>query len=134
MAAHDIDEIFRVLENPTRRQILRLLSQETHYPLQIARELGISQQAVGKHIRVLEDHGLIRSFEEPSSVGGPPRKSYVPTRRISMRVDLGPGMYQTSFSTRKPRRAVNTAAGPRPMQFSLSLSQGRPSSSAKWRQ
>ncbi len=88
MTTHTIDDIFRILENPTRRQILRLLSQETHYPLQIAKELGISQQAVGKHIKVLEDHGFIRSFEEPSSIGGPPRGAFVPTPRIRMPVEF----------------------------------------------
>jgi ArsR family transcriptional regulator len=97
MRKHDIDEIITLLENPTRRKILRLLAQENHYPLQIARELGLSQQAVGKHIKILEDHGLIRSHGEPSQRGGPPRKSYVPTRRISFRVDLGPGIFQTYY-------------------------------------
>ena len=104
MNRHDIDEIFTLLENPTRRRILRLLSLETHYPLQLARELGISQQAVGKHIKILEDHGLIRSFEEPSHRGGPPRRSYVPTQRITMRVDLGPGVFQTYYLERKQKR------------------------------
>lgn len=98
----DIDEMFTVLENPTRRRILRLLSMETHYPLQIAHELGISPQAVGKHLKVLEDHGLIRAREEPSERGGPPRKSYFPTQRISMRVDMGPGFFQTFYLRRKP--------------------------------
>jgi predicted transcriptional regulator len=103
MNSHTINEIFAILHNPTRRRILRLLAMERHYPLQIARELGLSQQAVGKHIRILEDHGLIRSFDEPSSMGGPPRKSYVPTQRISMRIDLGPGVFRTSFTERRPK-------------------------------
>jgi len=102
MNHHDIDEIFTLLENRTRRRILRLLSMETHYPLQIARELGISQQGVGKHLKVLEEHGLIRSREEPSQLGGPPRKSYLPTERISIRVDLGPGYFRTFYFERKP--------------------------------
>ncbi len=111
MNRHNFDEIFTLLENPTRRRILRLLSRETHYPLQIARELGISQQAVGKHIKILEDHGFVRSFEEPSSIGGPPRKSYEPTQRISIRVDLGPGVFQTHYTERKPmkRRAPSSS-------------------------
>jgi len=109
MRKHDIGEIITLLENPTRRKILRLLAQENHYPLQIARELGLSQQAVGKHIKILEDHGLIRSHGEPSHRGGPPRKSYVPTHRISFRVDLGPGMFQTSyFEKRSSKRMLPT--------------------------
>ncbi len=100
MNHHDIDEIFSLLENPTRRRILRLLSLETHYPLQLAHELGISQQAIGKHIRILEDHGFIRSHEEPSDIGGPPRKVYAPTHRFSIRVDMGPGLFQTVYLER----------------------------------
>ena len=99
-----IDEIFSVLENPTRRRILGLLSMETHYPLQLARELGISQQAVGKHIKVLEEHGLIRSFEEPSDIGGPPRKYYIPIHCFSMRIDMGPGVFETSYLEREGRK------------------------------
>jgi len=98
---HDIDEIFSLLENPVRRKILRLLAMETHYPLQLSRELGISQQSIGNHIKILEDHGLVRSYEMPSSIGGPPRKIYVPNFSFSLHVDMGPDIFETRLSKRR---------------------------------
>jgi len=103
----NLDELLMVLQNPTRRRILELLSQETHYPLQIARELGISPQSVMKHLRVLEEHGLVRSFEESSNSGGPPRKYYAPTKGFSIRIDAGPGLFDTIIIERKGERRAN---------------------------
>lgn len=100
----NIDDLLWVLQNPTRRRILELLSQETHYPLQIARELGISQQAVMKHLKVLEEYGLVRSFEEPSDTGGPPRKYYAPVKGFSIRIDAGPGIFDTVIIERKANK------------------------------
>ena len=39
-----LDGLLRVLENPTRRRIMERLARESHYPLQLSRELGVSQQ------------------------------------------------------------------------------------------
>ena len=49
----ELDEILSVLENPIRRRILQKLSRESNYPLQISKELNVSQQAIMKHLRVL---------------------------------------------------------------------------------
>ena len=43
------DESLSILENPTRRSILRHLVKEPHYPLQLSELLDVSQQAVVKH-------------------------------------------------------------------------------------
>ena len=48
------DESLSILENPTRRDILRYLVKEPHYPLQLSELLDVSQQAVVKHLKVLE--------------------------------------------------------------------------------
>jgi DNA-binding transcriptional ArsR family regulator len=93
----DIDVILAVLENPIRRRILKKLSTDTNYPLQLARELNVSQQAIMKHLKVLEDADFVSSVEEPSDKGGPPRKVYVPTKRFSIRIDLGPNTYEENF-------------------------------------
>lgn len=90
----DIDRILAVLSNPIRRRILKKLSTETNYPLQLSRELDVSQQALMKHIKVLEDFGFIKSVEVKSVKGGPPRNLYVVRRRISVRIDLGPNTYE----------------------------------------
>ena len=59
-----LDELMGVLENHTRREILSKLAKETHYPLQLSKELNVSQQAIMKHLKVLEDYDLVESFEE----------------------------------------------------------------------
>jgi predicted transcriptional regulator len=93
----DLDRILSVLENPIRRKILKKLSTDTNYPLQLARELNVSQQAIMKHLKVLEEAGFVEPVEERSDKGGPPRKVYVPKKRFSVRIDLGPSTYEESF-------------------------------------
>ena len=57
----DFDEALNILENKARRDILRRLAKEPHYPLQLSELLDISQQAVVKHLRVLEENGFVES-------------------------------------------------------------------------
>jgi len=93
----DLDMLLSVIENPTRRRILEALVREPHYPLQLSRELGMSQQAIMKHLKVLEDYSLVRCFPEDSDQGGPSRKIYVPTTKFTIIVDFGPGLFDTTF-------------------------------------
>ncbi len=85
-----IDTLLMVLENPIRRQILAKIATEKHYPLQLSKELNVSQQAIMKHMKVLEKHELVVCEQTPSDIGGPPRKCYVPTQNFSIRIDCGP--------------------------------------------
>jgi len=41
---------------------------------QLSKELGIGQQAVLRHMQVLENSGLIESYAEKSELGAPNRK------------------------------------------------------------
>jgi predicted transcriptional regulator len=97
MNNENLDSIFSVLENPIRRKILAKLAKEHHYPLQLSKELNISQQAIMKHLKVLEEHNLVKSFEEKSTLGGPPRKCYVSNKYLSMRIDIGPNTFKTDI-------------------------------------
>ena len=92
-----LDGLLRVLENPTRRRILERLARESHYPLQLSRELGVSQQAVVKHLRALEECGLITSTEEKSDLGGPNRRAYRATERFSLQIDVGPRLFHAEM-------------------------------------
>ncbi|MFA5312259.1 MAG: helix-turn-helix domain-containing protein [Methanomassiliicoccales archaeon] len=96
----DLDMLLSVIENPTRRKILEALVREPHYPLQLSRELGLSQQGIVKHLKVLEDLNLVRSHSEVSDQGGPSRKIYVPTTGFTIVVDIGPGFFNTELVTR----------------------------------
>ncbi|GIS44462.1 MAG: hypothetical protein Ct9H90mP16_15320 [Candidatus Poseidoniales archaeon] len=71
----DFDTALSILENRTRRSILEHLVREAHYPLQLADLLGVSQQAIMKHLKVLEDAGFVVSEKVPSEKGGPQRES-----------------------------------------------------------
>jgi len=102
MVELDIDTALSVLSNPMRREILSRLVMETHYPLQLAREMNTSQQAVMKHLAVLEKHGLVESHEEPSDAGGPPRKAYSATKQLSIRIDIGPNLFNAKMSNFDP--------------------------------
>ena len=48
---YDMDSILAVVENPTRRKILQAVVREPHYPLQLSKELGISQQAEAPEVK-----------------------------------------------------------------------------------
>ena len=98
MAIDEVDELFYLLENPTRRRILQLLSVERLYPLQLSREIDVTQQAVVKHLRILEEHGLVKSRDEPSS-RGPNRRVYTASREVSLHIDIGPSNYKQKAET-----------------------------------
>jgi len=105
MAELDLDTALSVLSNPMRREIISRLVMETHYPLQLAREMNTSQQAVMKHLAVLEKNGLVESQEEPSDAGGPPRKAYSATKQLSIRIDIGPNLFNAKMRTYDPDKA-----------------------------
>ena len=100
-----VDDLLRILENPMRRKILERLVKESHYPLQLARELRVSQQAVVKHLRVLEEGQLVESREEPSDIGGPPRRAYSAKRALSVTIDVGPSLFRTEVRMLEPPTA-----------------------------
>ena len=58
MDENDLDMLLAAIGNPTRRRILRKLVKETHYPLQLSKELSVSQQSIMKHLKVLEESDL----------------------------------------------------------------------------
>jgi predicted transcriptional regulator len=102
MTELDLDTALSALSNPMRREILSRLVMETHYPLQLAKELNTSQQAVMKHLGVLEKHGLVRSVKEPSDAGGPPRNAYTATQQLSIRIDIGRNLFNAKLRTFDP--------------------------------
>jgi predicted transcriptional regulator len=57
----------------------------------------MSQQAIMKHMKVLEESDLVRSYPEESDQGGPARKLYVPTTKFTIIVDFGPGLFNTAI-------------------------------------
>lgn len=54
-----LDRVFAALADPTRRHIVEQLSKRTMTPGEIAKAFPISQPAISKHLRVLEESGLL---------------------------------------------------------------------------
>jgi len=92
--ANDIDRILSVIENPTRRRILQAIVREPHYPLQLSKELGISQQSVVKNLEVMERNGIVVSYRENSNIG-PERIFYRPNSEFTIMIDMRNGMFDT---------------------------------------
>ncbi len=65
-----------ILGNRTRRRILGLLAEEPRYLLRLSKELDVTMPAIQRHLEMMEDCGLISSFEEKSDLGAPPRRCY----------------------------------------------------------
>lgn len=89
----DMDGILSMVENPTRRKILQAVVREPHYPLQLSKELGISQQAVVKNLNLMEKEGLVVSYRE-SSDRGPDRIFYKPSSEFTITIDMRDSMFE----------------------------------------
>jgi ArsR family transcriptional regulator len=72
----NIDLILDILGNSTRRRILFLLSKEPLYFNQLSKIIRIGQQSILRHMKILEDSGLIETYTQESNLGAPDRKYY----------------------------------------------------------
>ena len=113
------DESLSILENATRRSILRHLVKEPHYPLQLSELLDVSQQAVVKHLKVLEEAGFVDSEMKKSDKGGPPKKVYRVNQSFSIRLDLGPDLFRAEHR-KMPRGASFSGVLPEGLENVLS--------------
>lgn len=88
----DIDILLAMVENPTRRRILKSLVREPSYPLRLSKELGISQQAVMKNLTLMEQNGLVSSSRVDSTMG-PMRILYTPNTEFTLVVEMHNSMF-----------------------------------------
>lgn len=93
----DTDLILDILGNDTRRKILAILSEEPMYFNQLAKEVGIGQQAVIRHLQALEDSGIIETYAEKSEFGAPDRKYY----RLNSSFILTVSLSEDDFTIKK---------------------------------
>ena len=77
-----------VLGNDTRRRILQLLADEPRYFNQLSKDLGVSQQAVLKHLEILERLGFVSSFEGESTFAAPKRKYFQLNRSCMLAIGI----------------------------------------------
>ena len=76
MRVIDDPKIAKVLVDPMRREIVRLLAEGQKTQSGLARILGLSDPSVGHHLRVLKDAGLIRMARKEAEEHGILQKYY----------------------------------------------------------
>ena len=59
-----MDAVFRAMADPTRRRILAEVARENWTVAEISRPFRISPPAISRHLRVLEDAGLLRRIRD----------------------------------------------------------------------
>lgn len=73
------------------------MSQETSYPLELAGDLGVHQQLIAKHLKVMEEAEVVEA-KKKSSPYGPDRRMYGLTKSVSLSVDFAPHFYGSRLS------------------------------------
>lgn len=53
-------DVFQAIADPVRRDIIQLLAEETMTVNAVAQEFSVSRPAISKHLKILEECGLIR--------------------------------------------------------------------------
>ncbi len=96
MSSDEVDSILTILENPVRRKIIKRLSEEPSYPLQLAKELSLTQQLVAKHLALMEEAGVVKSSWRESPQG-PRQRVYLLDKTVSITLDLAPHLFGAHF-------------------------------------
>jgi predicted transcriptional regulator len=92
----ELDTILSMINNSLRRDIIKRLSQEPSYPLQLSKELGVGQQLIAKHLDALEQAGIVTSSIGPSPTG-PNRKEYVLKKSVALSFNFAPNLFTSSL-------------------------------------
>jgi len=109
----DMDKALYLLHNSTRRQILELLAREPHYAMQLSELIGVSQPAIVKHLKELEEGGMVSKAKVPSEKGGPPKTIYSVEQAFSIQMDIGPDLFRCE-SRRLPKGGPMRLSGSLP--------------------
>ena len=88
----DKSDLFEIVGNEARRKILRLLVLEPHYVSQLSKLLKISQPAILKHMKILEDKGIVIREKTAASESskGPERHFFSINKSFTIMYSLSP--------------------------------------------
>ena len=89
--------ILNMISNPTRRRILESLTKEPSYPLQLSKEIGVSQQAIMKNLDLLERNGMVIGHQVSSAMG-PMKVVYEPTTDFTVVIDMRRSMFSADVT------------------------------------
>lgn len=105
-----VDLMLKIVENPIRRRIIKRLSQEPTYTLELAKEIGEAQQLVTAHIAMMKKEGIVGSNIETSPIG-PKRRLHFLKQSAYLSISFGPHLYNEQFLTFEtlPQKLSNVA-------------------------
>jgi len=86
----DAVELRGAFSNATRRKILQMLVERSMYQSEIVRKLGLREQAVVRHLKMLEELGLITSWTQYNP-NGPARRYYSISKELGFLKELDSG-------------------------------------------
>ena len=89
--------ILNMISNPTRRRILESLTKEPSYPLQLSKEIGVSQQAIMKNLELLERNGMVIGHQVSSAMG-PMKVVSEPTTEFTVVIDMRRSMFSADVT------------------------------------
>lgn len=90
------DKIFLALKSETRRKILEMLASEPMYLTQLSYQLDLGQQAIFRHLQLLEEAGLLESNFKDAGQGAP-RRYYHIARAVRVEVQISPEMFDVGL-------------------------------------
>ena len=93
----DDNVLLKILANPHRRTILKLLSVTDRYAYELAKLVNITPRAVANHLEQLQNNGLVHSESRKSSVG-PNRDYFSLDKGLVFRISIGQNLYYTKIS------------------------------------
>ena len=88
----ELNSLLLQIGNPIRRKIIKRLSQQPSYPLELSKEMGLGQQLIASHLSEMEKNGIVTSSIKKSP-RGPNRRVYMLKKNVSIKVDFGPHLY-----------------------------------------
>lgn len=63
--AADVDRTLAALADPSRRQVIDLLSRRPRPAGELAREIGVTPPAMSRHLKALKESGLVEESHPP---------------------------------------------------------------------
>lgn len=93
MPDEEIEALIDAIENSTRREILRELTSFSSYATELSRLVGVSQQAINKHLFLLEKANLIHLVEDTDNGR---KKIYIPSGFSSLIIDYSRNFFSVT--------------------------------------
>jgi ArsR family transcriptional regulator len=92
------DELLDILGNRTRREIIKLVSEEPKCLSELSREMGVEKMALARHLDSMRKANIL-TVEEERIKRGRPRKYYEIAEHISLKVDISPEEFSMKLRT-----------------------------------